>query len=271
MANGFRRDRDDEFDDDRPSRRDHEDYDDPAGRDVPRRPMSKGVNVCGVIALVLGIVGIPLAAIPCTFFIGLPLAGIGLLLGFIGLLTQRQTTGRGMPIAGTAVSLVGVVIGGIWLAVTVVWVKKTGEDFQVAVQNAEERRQEAARVAEEQKRKAEKELREGKAIVITARKLDEDYDGNPLNADTRYKGKILEVTGAVDRVNRDRFGKAWIEFQTDSDAVMKCEFPRESHAQLEKIEANKNVTIRGRCKGKVRNRDGDEDIVLENCVLVYRN
>jgi hypothetical protein len=269
MANGSRRDRDDFDDEPRPRRR--SEFDDDPGYSSSRPPRSKGVNVLGVIALVVGLIGLLLSLIPCVGVIGIPVAAIGLICGFISLFVQRETTGRGMPIAGTIVSLVGVIISSLWL---LLWVgaasksKDMADQMRVQMEDAQRRADQAAKDAEEQRKKEEKELRDGKAITVTAQKLDKDYSDNAIGADSKYKGKLLEVTGTVERVDRDRFGKPWIELKTDSDAIMRCEFPKEAQADLGKVEAGKAVTIRGRCKGKSKTRDGDQEIVLENCILV---
>ncbi len=110
-------------------------------------------------------------------------------------------------------------------------------------------------------------MREGKAIALTAKKLSEDYDANLFNADKKYKGKVVELTGTVERVDKDRLGKPWLQITVDSDARMKCEFAKGAQPQLEKVEAGKMIKIRGRCKGKIKGRDGDE-IVIENCMIV---
>lgn len=265
MAGGSRHDRDDEYeDDDRPSRRRSRDSfdDDPSYSPAPA-PRSKGVSVLGVIALILGIIGLIISLIPCFGMFGIPITAIGLLLGIIGIFTSGQTTGRGLPIAGTSVSLVGLLIGIAWVAVAGVWMKETGERLNESMAEFEKQ----AQVAEAKRVQDEKELREGKAIVLLATKLDDDYDKNRLSADTKYKGKVLELTGTVRRVDRDRLGNPWIEFETDSDAIMKCEFSKSSGNELARVEVDKTITIRGRCKGKSRGRDGDDEIVLENCLL----
>jgi len=264
MANGSRGNRDDDFDDDRPSRRrPREEFDNDPGYSSRPMPRAKGVNVMGVIALILGIVGLIISLIPCFGIIGIPLTAIGLLLGLIGIFTSGTTTGRGLPIAGTSVSLIGLLIGIAWIAMAGMWVKQVGDQVKEIQVESEKQVQ----IAIENQAKLEKEMREGKAVVVLANKLDEEYDANLIGADTKYKGKVLELTGKVKRVDRDRFGKPWIEFETESDAVMKCEFPKESDAPLGKVEVNKNLTIRGLCKGKIKGREGDE-IVLENCLIV---
>lgn len=275
MANGSRRDRDDFDDEPRPRRRGRDEFDDDPGYSSPRpAPRPKSLNVLGVIALVVGLMGLLLSLIPCFGVVGIPVAAIGLVCGFISLFVQRETTGRGMPIAGTIVSLVGVIISSLWL---LMWVgvanrsKDMAEQMRVEAEEMNRRAQQAAQEAEEQRRKDEKELREGKALTVAADKLAKDYAGNLVSADNKYKGKVLEVSGKVAKVDKDRVGRPWIELKTDGNLVLKCEFTREMIAQLDDVEAMKEITIRGRCKGKtkgkLRDRDQDE-IVLENCTIM---
>jgi hypothetical protein len=268
------RERDDEYDDRPPRRRDREleqrdDYaDDPSTGGPSRRPVSKGINVCGLIALIMGAIGLVLALIPCIGVIGIPVAAVGLLLGVIGLFTSGKTTGRGLPIAGTCVSLAGLIIGGAWLALFAVTAKNVKEDVEQAQVRFEQQMKE-----DEAKRKAaEKEFREGKATTVTAQQLDKDYDENAVSADRKYKDKVLEISGKVARVNRDRFGKSWVEFDVDeSTAIIKCEFGRDSQDDLAKVDVKKNVVIRGKCKGKTVGRGKKEDeIVLTDCFLVSK-
>jgi hypothetical protein len=67
--------------------------------------------------MVLGIVGLLLGLIPCVGWIGLPLSGLGLLLGVAGgvVAVLRGGRGVGFPIAGSGISGLALVIGGFWL------------------------------------------------------------------------------------------------------------------------------------------------------------
>ena len=265
-----RRDRDFDFEDERPARRrSRDDYADGPGGGPRRGPVGKGVNICGVIALVLGILGLVISLIPCFGIIGIPLAAVGLLLGIIGIFTSGRTTGRGMPIAGTIVSAAGLLIGGIWLALAANFFKKADERMEAARVEGERQgkiAQEEARKAEEKRQKEEKELREGKAVAVTAKELYDDYRKNSLTADSKYKNKVVEITGAVDRVDKDRFGRAAVEFKTDGDSVVRCEFPRDAVAPLEKLKTGQQVSIRGRCTGLGKK----DEIKVEDCLLVTR-
>ncbi|HKA07915.1 MAG TPA: hypothetical protein VKD71_11705, partial [Gemmataceae bacterium] len=187
-----RRDRDDDFHDDHPAHRRprddydvRDDYEDGPGGGPRRGPPGPGINVCGVIALVLGIIGLLISLIPCVgFFVGIPLAAIGLLLGIIGIFTGKRT-GRGFAIAGTCVSAAALFIGGLWLALGARLVKKAEENAQIARVEMEKQAkiaQEEARKAEEKRQKEEKET-----VAATAKELYDDYRTNALSADSKYK------------------------------------------------------------------------------------
>ena len=263
------RPRDDEFDDDRPARRrsrdefdDRGDYPDSRGGSSRRGAAAKTVNVPGLIGLIIGILGLIFAAIPCTFYIGLPIAAIGLILGLIGMFSSRETTGRGLPIAALLVSIAGVIVGVVWLLGVVVFVQKTEEKMEEFQQEVKAQ----AKIREEEEKKKEKELREGKAVTVTADQLYEEYDKNPLSADTKYKDKVLEVTGTVLRVDRDNFGRLAIELDATGDGLIRCEFARDAKDQLEKVKSKDRIVIRGRCTGT----SGRDQVKLENCLLVNR-
>ena len=70
--------------------------------------------------MVLGVVGLLLSLIPCVGWIGLPLSGLGLVLGVVGgvVAVARKGHGVGFPIAGSAISGLALAIGGFWLLLT---------------------------------------------------------------------------------------------------------------------------------------------------------
>src|SRR5438132_3852782 len=71
----------------------------------------------GIPSLVLGMIGFSFSWISPVGLLSLPLSGLGLLLGIAGLVIAIILRGRGIgfPIAGSAVSLVALVMGVFWL------------------------------------------------------------------------------------------------------------------------------------------------------------
>jgi transcription initiation factor TFIIIB Brf1 subunit/transcription initiation factor TFIIB len=78
-------------------------------------PKSNISQVLGVLAIVLGAIGLVLSFIPCIGFIGLPAAGLGLILGIIGIFVPEaaKTNGRTLSITGTCLSLLAFLVVGI--------------------------------------------------------------------------------------------------------------------------------------------------------------
>ena len=86
----------------------------------------------GIASLVLGIIAVPVAIIPCFGFWSMPVSGVGLVLGVSGfIIVQVSKRGSvGVPIAGSAVSFVALAIAGLWLLVCagIIHSTKTGID-----------------------------------------------------------------------------------------------------------------------------------------------
>ena len=68
-------------------------------------------NGLAIASLVLGILGVLTCWNPLTFFVGLPLSVMGIILAVYGM---RLINGKGMAIAGLVLSIIGVVISGMW-------------------------------------------------------------------------------------------------------------------------------------------------------------
>ena len=73
-------------------------------------------NSLGIASMVLGILAFLICWIPFLNVIGLPLSGLGVLLGIIGIIiaATRGGSGIGFPIAGTAISGLALMIV-IWM------------------------------------------------------------------------------------------------------------------------------------------------------------
>jgi hypothetical protein len=111
---GKRRDKEDHDDEDDRPRQDRR------GAEVAGGPREGGAaaHSLGIASLVLGVLAFLVSLIPCIGVVGLPIGGLGLLLGIAGLIVAlvRQGRGIGFPIAGSGVSLLALVIAGVWLA-----------------------------------------------------------------------------------------------------------------------------------------------------------
>ncbi|MBX9679902.1 MAG: hypothetical protein K2X38_14160 [Gemmataceae bacterium] len=91
--------------------------------DAPRS--TGGTNGLAIAGMVLGIVAIVFAIIPClwlVWYIGLTIALVGVVLSGIGLATANKTgSGKGMAISGLALSIVSIVIYPLIFFVLQAW------------------------------------------------------------------------------------------------------------------------------------------------------
>ena len=73
---------------------------------------TQGLGIAGII---IGILSIFFAIIPCTMFLGILLGIIGLILTIIGLnKASKLNVQKGLLIAGLITSVLGVLIAGLW-------------------------------------------------------------------------------------------------------------------------------------------------------------
>jgi hypothetical protein len=70
----------------------------------------------GIAGLIMGIIAIPLAIIPCTTPVGFLIGIVGIVLGAVGLSQANKLNGtKGLPTAGLVVSITGTAIALLWM------------------------------------------------------------------------------------------------------------------------------------------------------------
>lgn len=101
--------RDEDERDERPRRRDRE----PSALGES----SAAAHSLGIASMVLGVVALPFSMIPCLGMLSLPLSGLGVVVGGVGLIVSivRKGRGIGFPIAGAAISGLSLVFGLVWI------------------------------------------------------------------------------------------------------------------------------------------------------------
>lgn len=87
-------------------------------------------------------------------------------------------------------------------------------------------------------------------LAVTAVQLGTDYSGNEVAADTKYKGKVLLLSGTVIRVATDFPGEIDVYLQADQGDFVDCSFSEDAKATLATVQIGQKVTVRGTCGGK---------------------
>jgi hypothetical protein len=106
------------------------------------------------------------------------------------------------------------------------------------------------------------------AIRVASADLFQDYLISAEQANQKYRGKLLEVSGPMQSVSRDKLGMpsvCLIHASVGSqvmDLAVRCVFPKERAGTLSRLYFGEMVTIRGTCRG----RDGD--VLLTDCELM---
>lgn len=103
------------------------------------------------------------------------------------------------------------------------------------------------------------------AIKVTAMKLISDYEANEVNADAKYKGNIVEVSGIVGAIGKDILDTPYITLKNVNEFAItdvQCMFSKENEPELSQVSKNQQITLRGEVSGKLGN------VIVNNCSIV---
>ena len=266
----------DDEDDDRPSKRARRDYDededdddDEPRRKKKKRPVKKQLNVVGMISLVIGIGCFIIAFTPCVpAAFALYPAIVGVIVGVVGMIIAHQSNGRqgmGLPISGSSLNVVVVLIAVAWM----VFMKQVDKEFEKVGKEweAEMAKEEARRKDELAKADTEvKNAQPGNIIRVSATQFYRAYDNDDEAADRVYMNKVIEVTGTVQSVDLDPEGESdtylvLLKAGREEFETVDCEFIKNPaiRAQLAALRPGTQVTIRGKCLGG--------NSTIEACIL----
>ena len=97
-------------------------------------------------------------------------------------------------------------------------------------------------------------------IDVTATQLFKDYDANEVNADDKYKGKVLRVTGTISTIGKDILDTPYIAFAT-SNEIMSVQCMFDDTGILGSLRKGQKLTVRCKGDGKLGN------VILRGCMI----
>ena len=104
------------------------------------------------------------------------------------------------------------------------------------------------------------------AVGVTTEELYSAYKANAVEADAKYKEKILTVTGTVHKiVTKDTFDIYYVMLTSAEKHEkwnVRCTFDKTHELELERLTAGQTVTVQGKYDGYRTN------ILMRDCALV---
>lgn len=116
-----------------------------------------------------------------------------------------------------------------------------------------------------QTKSQEKVVPKIEAIKVTAAQVVADYKANEVAADAKYKGKTLEISGAIETIGKDIADTPYITFYTSEYAIIdkvQCVFSRSDEEVLAELSKGQKITVQGEVSGKFGN------ILVKQCKVV---
>lgn len=92
------------------------------------------------------------------------------------------------------------------------------------------------------------------SYTITAGQLFQEYDANEVAADSKYKGKIVIVSGIILDIGKDITDDAYIVVGGSGmlDGVQ-CSFTESQQSSIAKLSKGQHVSVKGEVDGKMGN------------------
>ena len=100
------------------------------------------------------------------------------------------------------------------------------------------------------------------AITVSARQLYADYEANGVAVDGKYKGKVLQVTGVVNTIDRDIMDKIYVTLKGNQYfGDIQCFFAESHIGTASQLSKGQTITVKGKCDGKLMN------VMLKGCII----
>jgi hypothetical protein len=99
---------------------------------------------------------------------------------------------------------------------------------------------------------------------VSAQQLYNQYEANEVEADNRYKGKVISVTGVIGDIGKDITDNAYVLLSSGDLFGMfgvQCFFDESEEQNFGSLRTGQQLTIKGRCDGKFGN------VFLKDCTF----
>lgn len=193
----------------------------------------------GIASLVIGIISAVLGFIPlCNYFALIP-AAVGLIFGIIDIpLSKKKQKSIGFGIAGTVLNVLAI-------ALIVVWTMVIGGVAAETSKTLDDMSGKTKTVISKDYSKPE--------FILSSEALYKEYKANEVSADSKYKNKIIQISGVIENIGKDVMGKPYVilagEGVIEGLNGIQCFFNEDQAGDFANLQKGQNVTIIGKCDG----------------------
>lgn len=102
------------------------------------------------------------------------------------------------------------------------------------------------------------------ATKVDYKVLYKDYEDNPINADSKYRDKKLQLTGTIANIDRDIAQSPYITFNIDEYGAKSIKMAFDDDEVVAKLKKGQKVTVVGTCGGSF----ASTIVTLNDCSIV---
>ena len=102
-------------------------------------------------------------------------------------------------------------------------------------------------------------------VTVTAHEINQAYEANEVAADVKYKGKVIQVSGVVEGIEKDFMDTIFVKLSAGGEfgyASVECYFGDSHQADAASLSKGQRVTIKGLGDGYLG------DVMIRGCTLV---
>ena len=106
-------------------------------------------------------------------------------------------------------------------------------------------------------------------VLVTVEKLTADFKTDSAKARKKYNNDIIEMTGTVDKTEKDPSGHVYLDF-TANNTKVQCMAQTDANADLEKVKAGQAVKLKGKFTGYTFDEmiDPQPQLQFRDCIIV---
>ncbi|GEM_PF-1803138 len=100
-------------------------------------------------------------------------------------------------------------------------------------------------------------------IIVDYKTLHKEYQDNPINADEKYKGKQVTVTGSISKIDREINQEPYIIFEISPFNEIRMDFSQDKESDIASLKKGEKVTVTGTCEGTLLSTS----VMLDDCSI----